>query len=406
MVIRYYFELINYSIYQIGAKMNKSDVSKVREKKINRQKTIMSIFGFLYFMVCGFLGGLLLSDFIKSITPKDKISGAMFFIAGILVLLVIIICLLIHLYIHEIGHMIFGFFSGYEFQSIRFGSLMIYKLNGKLKLAKYTLAGTGGQCLMTPPDVSDDKLPTSLYNLGGIIMNGGMSIIFGITYVFCESNPGIRLISALFVLVGLFLIIINGIPLEAMGNDGHNAIHLKKDLRARRAFRIQLLIAGQLALKHSISDMPSEWFEWDYRSDDNALAVTQGILRLSWLISTKKMEEAYELSTFFIENVPSLVGIHQTILQAEHLFCMIVLNKNEDEIRNTFVSQHKNFKALRLVPSIQRLLFVYYYNIEKDSTKALEAKKCFEKIAAKYPYPSEIVVERELMDMIENSHES
>lgn len=380
--------------------MNKSDVSKVREKRINRQKTIMSIFAFLYFIACGFLGGILLSDFIKSIFPKDKVSGGMFFIAGVFVLLVILICFQIHLYIHEIGHLVFGFFSGYKFQSIRFGSLMIYKLNGKLRLAKFTLAGTGGQCLMTPPDASNDNFPTSLYNWGGIIMNGVLSIIFAITYVFCESNPGLRLISALFVLEGFFLIITNGIPMEAMGNDGHNAIHLKKDLRARRTFRIQLLIAGQLALKQSISDMPSEWFEWDYRSDDNALAVTQGITRLSWLISTKKIEEAYELSTFLIENVPSLVSIHQTIIQAEHLFCMIVLNKNEDDIRNTFVSQSKNFKTLRNVPSIQRLLFVYYFNIENDSTKASEAKKCFDKIAAKYPYPSEIVVERELMDMI------
>ena len=61
--------------------------------------------------------------------------------------------------IHECGHMVFGLMSGYKFRSIRFGSFMIVSIEGKLRFKRYSLAGTGGQCLMSPPELVDGKMP-------------------------------------------------------------------------------------------------------------------------------------------------------------------------------------------------------------------------------------------------------
>lgn len=73
--------------------------------------------------------------------------------------------------LHEAGHLVFGLASGYRFVSFRIGSLMWQKDGGKLRFCRFQLAGTGGQCLMAPPDLTDGKMPYKLYNLGGALMN-------------------------------------------------------------------------------------------------------------------------------------------------------------------------------------------------------------------------------------------
>lgn len=73
--------------------------------------------------------------------------------------------------LHEAGHLVFGLASGYRFVSFRIGSLMWQKDGGKLRFCRFQLAGTGGQCLMAPPDLTNGKMPCKLYNLGGALMN-------------------------------------------------------------------------------------------------------------------------------------------------------------------------------------------------------------------------------------------
>ena len=50
--------------------------------------------------------------------------------------------------IHETGHFIFGKLTGYRFCSFRVQNFMWVKQDGKLRLKRLSLVGTGGQCLM------------------------------------------------------------------------------------------------------------------------------------------------------------------------------------------------------------------------------------------------------------------
>ena len=77
----------------------------------------------------------------------------------------------IQMVIHEAGHLVFGLFTGYKFLSFRIGSLMLIKDGEKFSFRRFSIAGTGGQCLMAPPDMTDGRFPFVLYNLGGVIMN-------------------------------------------------------------------------------------------------------------------------------------------------------------------------------------------------------------------------------------------
>lgn len=72
------------------------------------------------------------------------------------------VAILMHIVIHEAGHLVFGLLSGYKFSSFRIFSFMWIKENGKIKLKRLSIAGTGGQCLMVPPDMTEGKFPVSL----------------------------------------------------------------------------------------------------------------------------------------------------------------------------------------------------------------------------------------------------
>ena len=96
----------------------------------------------------------------------------------------ICVSLFLQLIIHETGHLVFGLLSGYRFSSFRIGSFMWMKVNGKLVCKKLTVAGTGGQCLMIPPELQDGKIPVLMYNLGGSIMNLVVGAVFFALYFF------------------------------------------------------------------------------------------------------------------------------------------------------------------------------------------------------------------------------
>ena len=48
------------------------------------------------------------------------------------------------LILHEGGHLVCGLATGYRFVSFRIGSWMLQREHGKLRVRKFTLAGTGG----------------------------------------------------------------------------------------------------------------------------------------------------------------------------------------------------------------------------------------------------------------------
>ena len=86
-------------------------------------------------------------------------------------LLSVYAALLLQIVIHEAGHLVFGLVTGYQFVSFRIWNMMWLKKDGKIQFKRMSLAGTGGQCLMSPPDLADGKMPVLLYNFGGAIMN-------------------------------------------------------------------------------------------------------------------------------------------------------------------------------------------------------------------------------------------
>ncbi len=129
--------------------------------------------------------------------------------------------------IHEAGHLVFGLLTGYHFSSFRIGSFMWVKREGRIRFARYSLAGTGGQCLLAPPDMQDGRFPYVLYHMGGSLMNLLSAVLAGGIAALCHSM-GAETAGKSFVIaaaIGAVYALINGIPMRlgTIDNDGYNA---------------------------------------------------------------------------------------------------------------------------------------------------------------------------------------
>ena len=129
-------------------------------------KAIGSVLIIAFACILGAVGGFILSTML--------FSGDFTIPEIAVVILGIALAFYVSLIIHEGGHLLFGLLSGYGFSSFRIGNFMWIKQDEGIKLRRLSIAGTGGQCLMTPPENKEGKIPVVLYNLGGVFAKGDM----------------------------------------------------------------------------------------------------------------------------------------------------------------------------------------------------------------------------------------
>ena len=138
----------------------------------------------------------------------------------IVLLLIMYVAIFAQIIIHEAGHLIFGLVSGYQFSSFRIFSFMWVKENGRIRLRRLSVAGTGGQCLMAPPDMVDGKIPLVLYNLGGSLMNFISAIVcLGLYFAFDENR---------FLSVAMLMSAVMGVLAANRFMDAHEFAEAKK----------------------------------------------------------------------------------------------------------------------------------------------------------------------------------
>lgn len=227
--------------------------------------------------IVGFLVGLLSSAtglFAGITVPKGG-----FFTKLLLTFLLFGAAVYLQLIIHEAGHLVFGLCTGYGFLSFRIGNRMLLRRGGKLLIKKFTLAGTAGQCLLTPPDYNNGSFPCILYNLGGCILNILISLVCFIAALFAKRWGLISFLQGM-ALTGLITALLNGIPLNTgmLDNDGANVRSLLRSPAEKRAFWLQLKINEQQMLDVRLKDMPEDWFVLPQDADPTAsLSVAIGV---------------------------------------------------------------------------------------------------------------------------------
>lgn len=318
-------------------------------------------------------------------------------LAGMLVIL------MAHIAIHEAGHLIFGLLTGYGFSSYRLGSFMLLKENGKLRFRRLSIPGTGGQCLMTPPDMVDGKIPNVLYNLGGCILNG-VTVLIALAVWLALPKEGVAatLLMMTWVL-GLVLLVSNALPLRMGGvdTDGRNALMLGKNPKAMRAFWLQLKMNEQLAGGVRLKDMHDEWFELPQKEDmENSLIASVAVFAANRLMDAHRFDEARARMDELLQEDSGILELHRKLLVCDVVYCE-VMGENREEIVKAFLTkEQKSFmQAMKTSLSVLRTEYVVALLVEKDMNKAKKLLDRFKKVTKSYPYPCDAQGEWELIEM-------
>lgn len=373
---------------------------KTKTKKIKWQQYI----GLVFFMLIGAVCGVLMAQYLEQRAEVDTtMAEELFSLACLFVCMYA--AMLIQIIIHEAGHLVFGLLTGYKFSSFRIFSFMWVKEEGKIRLKRMSIAGTGGQCLMSPPDMVDGRIPVVLYNLGGSLMNIVASLVFFVLYLMLKEVPFVSVLFLMLGIIGIAFAIMNGVPMRmgTVDNDGYNAFSLTRNSEALRSFWIQMKVNAEIAKGIRLKDMPGEWFE--IPSDEamkNSMVVVIGVFASNRLMDQQNFTEADRLMEHILSIESGMVGVHRNLMVCDRMYIELITENRSDVIDEMLTKEQKKFmKQMKKFPTVLRTEYVYALLHEKDKDKADKIKEQFEKCAKTYPYPNDVQSERELIEIAE-----
>lgn len=140
------------------------------------------------------------SEILGKMQRVDLLEGLAAAAVGIASLLVSVPLLVI---LHEGGHLVCGLMSGYRFISFRIFSFTFIRLHGHLTVRRFSIAGTGGQCLLCPPDRPVDEIPTGWYNMGGVLANI-VALLAVMPLLLTDTHPFLKEFAVIFCLIDVF----------------------------------------------------------------------------------------------------------------------------------------------------------------------------------------------------------
>lgn len=353
--------------------------------------------GMGFFMLTGAACGIIMMAYMDACMQAGRTLGetlpkVALLIAGMYAAIVL------QLIVHEAGHLVFGLLSGYRFCSFRILNLMWAKEGGRIRLRRLSIAGTGGQCLMGPPEMKDGKILVTLYNLGGSLMNLlASAVALGL---FFTAPQGLGAAMLLVVAVtGFAIALMNGIPLHmgAMDNDGMNAVSLRRDAETMRSFWVQMRVNELQTQGVRLRDMPEEWFALPRRMDDGMTAA-RGVFACNRLMDAHRFDEAAALMERMTREA-AMAGVHRAMMACDMEYVALISRGKAAKETSRTAAQEKIMKQMKDFPSVLRTEYACALLQEGDAEKAERIRRRFEKLARRCPYPGDVQNERELMEI-------
>ena len=354
----------------------------------NKKQKAGGIISMVIILLIGFAAGWLVTAYADRAGGADTESGAF-----LIRLLYLVFCIYLAFFlqgaVHEAGHLICGLLSGYGFASYRIGSLMWIKQDGKIRFKRFSIAGTGGQCLMTPPELTEEGMPYVLYNLGGVLMNLLLAAFCLCAHFLWGENWYLSAFLIVTALTGVWLAAVHGIPLKLslLNNDGRNILDISRNRDELRAFWLQMKVAEQQAKGVRLKDMPAEWFRMpEEEKMQYAMTSACAVLTTGRLLDEHAFEETAGTIVKILNMESALIGIYRFLLMADRIYCELV-----GERRTEVLEQWENKDCQRIVKQMKNYLSVirteYAYALlkEKDTQKAEKIRARFEKNARSYP---------------------
>jgi len=373
----------------------------MKNQKETKKRNIGQILIPICFVLIGAVCGILFMKYLDRPETAGTSGGGK--ILTILVALVsMCAALILQIIIHEAGHLVFGLLTGYRFISFRVYSFMWMKDNDRIRFKRMSIAGTGGQCLMAPPDLKDGKMPVQLYNYGGAIMNLIASAISGGLSLLCPAGSLFRPFLLMMLVTGIAYALMNGLPLRMSlaNNDGRNAWDLARSPEAVQAFWTTMKMNELSARGVCLRDMPEEWFAVpDEEGMKNGITSSLGAVACSRLMEQGRFEEADALMERLLSQPNGIPGVLRKMLVCDRIYVELIRGNRPEALEGLRTKDQLKFmKSMKKYPSVLRTEYAYALLAEKDPEKAQTVMEAFEKAARTYPNPNDITIERELME--------
>ena len=297
--------------------------------------------------------------------------------------------------VHELGHLIAGLLTGYRFISFRIFSVMLTKSEGKWQIRKYSLPGTGGQCLMAPPRKKNGYYPFALCNLGGILFCGYISLfLIVISFFLPSSTAGFHL--ARFGLVSFLMNLFNAIPTNGKGmiNDATNLRMALKSDAAKLALWNQLEYVSLHAQNVRTADMPEDLFFMPEKKElSNPLLLWQILAIIEREEDRGNYEKAREIISFTFDHAPHIFPLYKSVLQIEAIYLDCIL-KTDSVDADEYYEKLQKIPALRNLVSFHRASYAYLLLRKQDPAAAEKALSDFQKKIQTAPYASDAEFEQ------------
>ena len=202
--------------------------------------------------------------------------------------------------------------------------------------------------------------------------------------------------------------LLNAIPLHfaMVNNDGSNVRVLKKDPLAVYAFYQMLNIHATIASGKRVRDLPEDWFTLPANAErKNLLISTIDVFAISRLMDQHAFDLARERISALFQSTAVIAGIHRSMLRCDLAFCAMM----RDDLMTAHLelddAQRKFMRAMRNSPAILRTQYAEALLKNHDEKAAGAILAQFERVAKRYPHPSDIDSERELMQAATDKYE-
>lgn len=357
-------------------------------------------------IIIGFGAGFVIGKIIKPMIYAD-ISSADVALTLFLALVFFVLSFIIHIVVHEAGHMIAAMARGWKFLSFMIMGVVLNRRNGRLRLSRFSMAGAAGQCLMLPPENGDTPFGIALYNAGGVLANLLLTVVASVILFMPSTHHSLTAIVFLLcvIIVGLYLIIMNGIPhkLAGLPNDGLNMLSLRNDKFATMVFLRSMRLIGYL-----MQDDTSRLEAMTYMCDDRDINFSNPIhiMALSSDLSLAMLRMDFGKANAIMQraelHISRMITIYRNELTLERIYLTLIRPHYPDDINRLLDKSISKYLQVQSVfrPSALRVQYALAAIHEADSSKAENIYEKFQRVSRKYYLQGEIKYEQQLVDFV------
>ena len=326
--------------------------------------------------------------------------------AAMTIILICVACFL-QLIIHEGGHLVTGLLTGYRFVSFRVLNWLLIRKDDRLQWRNFELAGTGGQCLLAPPDKPLEQIDTRWYNAGGVLANV-ITAVLAIVLMYTVDMPlWMHALMFLMAFIGVSFALLNGIPMKVGGvaNDGLNLFQMEKDRPAKLCFCNILEVNARGQEGEPYTGMPERLFAMPDPLDwENALHVGAVLLSVTRKMAFHRWEDAYQLLTEAHDNKDSYMTLYQ--MEIENMMTQVCIFTGRDKEARQHYSKEVAKNVTRNAPTQsdkQLTRMAVALALDGDRPRAEQIFKELEARRDRFAHQSDVAMSLDLMHwLLEN----